>query len=232
VVLFTYEINMDDNMIARTLQTLRNHLFPGSVLLKMIWRKYESDSKKGGTGAFINRATGVSGTRENRIVNKDQGLLSLALRLDRSRGDEMTVKTIHELAKKGLYVAIPKKYQPHRVEHVFRESAKAILKQSQITFSREDYIDKVEGSILKMLKRAGEDQFYRIDGLFQRDKTHDYAVDFVDYIFFSLADGSPMKLKRMLNDLSDGYYAATLSQRGDIFEELKQSPKKNQEELL
>lgn len=68
----------------------------------------------------------------------------------------MAVKTIHELAELGLTVAIPRGFEPHRVEKLFRESVKAILAKRDGSFAREDYVDAVSGRLLKMMRRAGK----------------------------------------------------------------------------
>ena len=113
IIVLGYEIVMDDKRFPKHLQTLKNKMFPGSSLLKDIWRRYENEQR---TGAFINRARGYR--RENgEIVYDDRpGLIALALRLDHIGGDIMAVKTIHELAELGLTVAIPRGFEPHRVE--------------------------------------------------------------------------------------------------------------------
>ena len=133
----------------------------------------------------------------------------------------MTVETIHELAELSLTVAIPKGYEPHRVEKLFRESVKAILTKRDGSFAREDYVDAVSGRLLKMMRRAGDDQFYFVPGLYEFDRTHQFAEAFVDHIFYGLFDGNPGKLKRAANDISDGYYSATLELRDNAYQREK-----------
>ena len=48
--------------------------------------------------------------------------------------------------------------------------------------------------------------------------TLEFAESFVDLVFYKLAGGQPGKLKRMSNDLSDGFFAATLYQRSSAIE--------------
>ena len=215
IIVLGYEIVMDDKRFPKHLQTLKNKMFPGSSLLKDICRRYENEQR---TGAFINRARGYR--RENgEIVYDDRpGLIALALRLDHIGGDIMAVKTIHELAELGLTVAIPRGFEPHRVEKLFRESVKAILAKRDGSFAREDYVDAVSGRLLKMMRRAGKDQFYLVPGLYDFDRTHRFAEAFVNLIFYGLFDGNAGKLKRAANDISDGFYSATLELRDEAYQ--------------
>ncbi|KUK69691.1 MAG: CRISPR-associated protein Csc3 [Methanomicrobiales archaeon 53_19] len=215
VIVLGYENVMDDKRFPKHLQTLKNKMFPGSSLLKDIWRKYESESR---TGAFVNRARGYRNENGEIVYDDRPGLIALALRLDRSGGDVMAVETIHELAELGLTVAIPKGFEPHRVEKLFRESVKAVLAKRDGSFAREDYIDAVSGRLLKMMRRAGNDQFSLIPGLYEFDRAHQFAGAFVDHVFYGLFDGNPGKLKRAANDISDGYYSATLELRDDAYQ--------------
>ncbi|WP_261598452.1 type I-D CRISPR-associated protein Cas10d/Csc3 [Methanoculleus formosensis] len=215
VIVLGYENVMEDKRFPKHLQTLKNKMFPGSSLLKDIWRKYENESRK---GAFVNRARGYRNENEEIIYDDNPGLVFLALRLDRIGGDVMAVETIHELAELGLTVAIPKGYEPHRVEKLFRESVKAVLAKRDGSFAREDYVDAVSGRLLKMMRRAGTDQFSLIPGLYEFDRTHRFAGAFVDHVFYGLFDGNPGKLKRAANDISDGYYSATLEIRNDAYQ--------------
>ena len=59
------------------------------------------------------------------------------------------------------------------------------------------------GRLLKMMRRAGDDQFSLIPGLYEFDRTHQFAGAFVDHVFYGLFDGNPGKLKRAANDISD-----------------------------
>ena len=215
IIVLGYEIVMDDKRFPKHLQALKNKMFPGSSLLKTIWRRYENEQR---TGAFVNRARGYRRENEEIIYDTNPGLIALVLRLDRIGGDIMAVESIHGLAELGLTVAIPKGYEPHRVEKLFRESVKAILAKRDGSFAREDYIDAVSGRLLKMMRRAGGDQFSLTPGLYEFDRTHQFAGAFVDHIFYGLFDGNPGKLKRAANDISDGYYSATLELRDDAYQ--------------
>lgn len=211
IVALGYEYALKDKWFPKHLQTLRNHLFPGSTLLKVLWRK-NSDSE-GRTGAFINRMRGYSVQSGMKVYNQPVRLLEWAIELDQIAGDPMTVQTLHELARLGMDVAIPKGFEPHKIERLFRESVRAILTRGTQNYQREDYVDVVMGRLLKMMKRAGDDQFIRIDGLYHPDQTQVFAESFVDYVFYGLFGGNAGKLKRAENDLADGFYAATLQLR-------------------
>ncbi|MDG6249263.1 MAG: type I-D CRISPR-associated protein Cas10d/Csc3 [Methanocalculus sp.] len=229
VITLGYEIAMEDKRFPKYLQSLKNQMFPGSSFLKDILREYE---KNGRLGAFVNRARGYRFENERRVDDSHPGLVVRALRLDRKGGDTMTVKTIHELSEVGLTVGIPKGYEPHRVEKLFREAVKAILAKRDGSFSREDYIDAVSGRLLKMMRRAGKDQFSLVPGLYEFDRTHRFAEAFVDHVFYGLFDGNPGKLKRAANDLSDGYYSATLEYRGAAYEREKASIEAKKQEKV
>jgi CRISPR-associated protein Csc3 len=221
IISMGYEYEQDDSLMPKHLQKLRTHLFPGSAILKDIHRQYEKDKKRGGTGAFINKARGYSKNGDERIDNDHIGLIEQAIKLDKFGGNKMAVESIHELAALGLKVAIPKGYEPHRIERLFRESTKAVIAKKQGNFKREDFIDAVSGRLLKMMRRAGEDQFYYISGLYDSERTQKFAEAYVDYVFYKIADGQPGKLKQKSNDLSDGFYAATLYQWDSAFKTTK-----------
>ena len=212
-----YEYKLDDGLMPKHLQKLRTHLFPGSAILKEIQRQHKKDKKE---GIFINKARGYSEEDDERVYDDHIGLVEQAMELDKLGGNTMAVKTIHELAALGLRVAIPKGYEPHRIEKLFRESVKAI-KTKEPGSEREDYVDAVSGRLLKMMRRAGNDQFYYVSGLYDKERTLKFAESFVDLVFYKIADGQPGKLKKKSNDLSDGFYAATLYQWDDVFKTTK-----------
>jgi len=214
VISLGYEYELDDGLMPKHLQKIRTRLFPGSAILKEIQRKYQKNNKD---GIFIKKAKGASNDDETAQVS----LIDQAIKLDRLGGNEMTANSIHELADLGLKVAIPKGYEPHRIERLFRESVKAIIAKKHGDFKREDYIDAVAGILLKMMRRAGDDQFYYKSGMYDPERTLKFAESFVDLAFYKIADGQPGKLKQKSNDLSDGFYAATLYQRDAAFKAAK-----------
>ncbi len=216
-----YEYELDDALMPKHLQKIRTHLFPGGAILKEIRRQYERDKKKGGMGSFVNKARGYSTKDDERTYDDHIGLIQQAIELDKLGGNTMAANTMHELAALGLRVAIPKGYEPHRVEKLFREAVKAIKAKKHGDFKREDYIDAISGRLLKMMRRAGDDQFYYVSGLYDSERMSKFAESFVDLVFYKIADGQPGKLKQKSNDLSDGFYAATLYQRDDAFKTTK-----------
>ena len=127
----------------------------------------------------------------------------------------MTIQTLHELARLGMDVAIPRGFEPHKNERPFRESVRAILARETQKLQREDYVDAVTGRLLKMMERAGKDQFFQVNrrNSDHVEKTRAFAEAFVDYVFYELFDGNAGKMKRAENDLADGFYAATLQLR-------------------
>lgn len=232
IISMGYEIKMDDAAFLRFLQTFRNHIFPGSTFLKQIKRIYEQDKKKGGIGGFINRVRGIKhGADDVQIRTKHPGLLQQAILLDKYGDWDMVVTSIHELARLGIEVAIPKKFESYKVEHLFRESIKAVLAKRSGTFPREDYIDAVSGRLRKMLNRVGYDQFGRINGLKDFKLILTFSEYFIDHIFYHIASGDPGKLKRLANDLADGYYSATLQLREEYYASKRESETKDNKEL-
>jgi len=232
IISMGYEIKMDDAAFLRFLQAFRNHMFPGSTLLKQIKRIYEQDKKKGGIGSFINRLRGIKhGTDDVLVKTKYPGFLQQAILLDRYGEWNMVVNSIHELARLGINVAIPKKYDAYKVEHLFRESVKAVLAKKSGTFPREDYIDAVSGRLRKMLYRVGSDQFSRIEGLKDFNLILVFSEYFIDHIFYKISSGDPGKLKRLANDLADGYYSATLQLREEYYTLLRETKSEDQTEL-
>jgi CRISPR-associated protein Csc3 len=213
IISMGYEIRMDDTAFVRFLQTFRNHPFPGSTLLKQIRRVYEQDKKKGGMGGFVNAARGWRKVDGEIVKSEYPGFIDQAIKLDKYGENSMAVASIHELAQLGLNVAVPSKYEPYKVEKLFRESVKAILGKKGSQYPREDYVDAVSGRLFKMIKRAGKEQFSSIPGLDDFSLVVTFAEYFVDLIFYQIASGDPGKLKRAANDLADGFYSATLQMR-------------------
>lgn len=227
VINMGYEYKLDDGLIPKYLQKIRNHMFPGSSLLKDIQRQYQDRP-----GLFVNKARGYSKNGDEIVYENSIGLIEQAIKLDKFGGNMTAVNSIHELANLGLKVAIPKGYEPHRMEKLFRESVKAILAKKQDRYEKDDYVDAVAGRLLKMMRRAGNDQFYYIPGLYDTLRTQIFAEAFVDLIFYKIADSQPGKLKRKANDLSDGFYAATLYQWDGAFKATKEEREKAKQEKL
>lgn len=121
---------------------------------------------------------------------------------------------IEELASRAYDVARPTSFKPYAVERVFRESVKAITEMSSARPSRADAKLYVSGRIQKMVDRGG--QVYPVsqeksagDGTLE-ERAERYSDFFVEEALYGLCDGNPSQLKRMSNNLADGFYAATL----------------------
>ena len=120
---------------------------------------------------------------------------------------------ICHLAKIGFEIAQPKGYKPHAVERLFRESVKAITELRGVDLSKCDYRASVSGRIQKTLDRMAEDQAFIPERMGLDAKADDFADFFVNEILNGICDGKPGRLKKMANNLADGYYSATLSIR-------------------
>ncbi|GAB6265338.1 MAG: hypothetical protein STSR0001_07830 [Methanothrix sp.] len=209
--------DIDEGFIPKYLQKIKHHSFPGSSILKEIQRNYKKNKKDNFFKSKIWDRPEEDGISDE--VNRT-GLLTQSIMLDKLGGNEVSANSIHELARIGLKVAIPisKDYEPYKLERLFREAVKAIKTKRHGEFKRDDYVDAVAGRLMKMMKRAGDDQFYYKTGLYDPMATLEFAESFVDLVFYKLAGGQPGKLKRMSNDLSDGFFAATLYQRSSAIE--------------
>jgi len=75
------------------------------------------------------------------------------------------------------------------------------------------YRATVSGRIQKTLDRMAEDQAFVPERMGLDAKADDFADFFVDKILNEICDGKPGRLKKMSNNLADGYYSATLSIR-------------------
>jgi CRISPR-associated protein Csc3 len=126
---------------------------------------------------------------------------------------------ICHLAELGFEIAQPKGYKPHAVERLFRESVKAITELQGADLSKCDYRATVSGRIQKTLDRMGEDQAFVPEKMGLDAKADDFADYFVDMILIGICAGKPGRLKKMSNNLADGYYSATLNIRRKYWEE-------------
>jgi CRISPR-associated protein Csc3 len=136
---------------------------------------------------------------------------------------KQTSDTISELAERAFDVIRPDptNSKPYAVERVFRESVKAVKGFGPIRPSRQDAVDAVAGRVGKVPGRS--EQVYPVGyeksehgGSFDERVEH-YAEFFVDEVLVGMFDGEPSKLKRRSNNLSDGFYAATLRLRRDHY---------------
>lgn len=121
---------------------------------------------------------------------------------------------IDELASLAFDVARPASFKPYAVERVFRESVKAVTEPGTTRPGPSDCKRYVSGRLQKMIDRG--DQVYPVsaekasrDGDYG-ERVDRYAEFFVEEVFVALCDGKPSRLKRLSNNFSDGFYAATL----------------------
>jgi CRISPR-associated protein Csc3 len=127
---------------------------------------------------------------------------------------EETRERIDELARLAFDVARPMSFKPYAVERVFRESVKAVTETGTTRPGRQDCVYYVSGRIQKMIDRS--EQIYPVsEEKASTDKNFSERVDayaefFVDRILFDICEGRPSRLKRLSNNLADGFYAATL----------------------
>jgi len=125
-----------------------------------------------------------------------------------------TSDIIDELARRAYDVARPTSFKAYAVERVFRESVKAITEMSSARPSENDAKLYVSGRIQKMVGRG--EQVYIVSeeksehGGTVEERAERYADYFVEEVLYGLCDGNPSRLKRMSNNLADGFYAATL----------------------
>ena len=126
---------------------------------------------------------------------------------------------ICRLAELGFKIAQPKGYKPHAIERLFRESVKAITELQGVDLSKCDYRATVSGRIQKTLDRMGDDQAFIPERSNLDAKADEFAEYFVDMILNGICAGKPGRLKKMSNNLADGYYSATLSIRREYWRE-------------
>ncbi|MFB6283635.1 MAG: type I-D CRISPR-associated protein Cas10d/Csc3 [Halobacteria archaeon] len=125
-----------------------------------------------------------------------------------------TSDIIDELAKRAYDVARPTSFKAYAVERVFRESVKAITEMSSARPSKQDAKFYVSGRIQKMIGRG--EQVYIVTeekseaGGTVEERAEKYADYFVEEVLYGICDGNPSRLKRISNNLADGFYAATL----------------------
>lgn len=121
---------------------------------------------------------------------------------------------IEELSKRAYDVARPTSFKPYAVERVFRESVKAITEMSSVKPSESDAKYYVSGRIQKMVNRG--EQVYWVSeeksdaGGTLEERAEQYADYFVKEVLYGICDGNPSRLKRISNNLADGFYGATL----------------------
>jgi CRISPR-associated protein Csc3 len=199
----------NDSLFAKYLRVTRNEMLPGAHLLK---RAAQSSDE----GTFL------------------PALMRYAVALDEERGipqfdgnmSDTPHSRITRLAELAFDAIRPntRDTKPHRVERVFRESVKAVTKTGG-QLSREDYKMLVSGRLQKMLDRQAGNGIYPVGhedsdaGTSLQERIEDYSEFFVDEILFGIADGRPSQLKRLENNLADGFFGATLRLSNEQYQE-------------
>jgi CRISPR-associated protein Csc3 len=130
------------------------------------------------------------------------------------------ITTVAEYAFDAIRPA-PGNRKPYAIERVFRESVKAVKDLGGASLSRNDYVVAVAGRVGKLPERS--EQVYRVpeedsnaDGTLD-ERVERYAELFVDELLYGMCDGRPSQLKRLSNNLADGFYAATLRLQRDLY---------------
>ncbi|KKG11216.1 type I-D CRISPR-associated protein Cas10d/Csc3 [Methanosarcina sp. 2.H.A.1B.4] len=130
---------------------------------------------------------------------------------------------ISHLAELGFKIAQPKGYKPHSLERLFREAVKAVTELHGVELSSNDYKCTISGRILKTIDRMGDEQAYIPEKKGIDVKTDEFADFFVENILKGICDGKPGRLKKMSNNLADGYYSSILRIRRDYWDERNKS---------
>ncbi|MHC1599624.1 MAG: type I-D CRISPR-associated protein Cas10d/Csc3, partial [Candidatus Methanospirareceae archaeon] len=122
---------------------------------------------------------------------------------------------VDEMARLAFSVGRPRSFKPYAVERLFREGVKAVKSTGTMqTLNRDDYVSLVSGRIQKAVSRG--DQLWILSReklgteLGFGERANLFAAFFVDQILYGLCDGKPGRLKKVSNNLSDGFFAATL----------------------
>jgi len=135
---------------------------------------------------------------------------------------------ISHLAELGFNIAQPKGYKPHSLERLFREAVKAVTELHGVELSSTDYKCTISGRIQKTIDRMGDDQAYVPERKGIDVKADEFANFFVENILKGICNGKPGRLKKMSNNLADGYYSSTLRIRREYWAERNNS---NEDEL-
>lgn len=200
----------NDSLFAKYLRVTRNELLPGSYLLK---RAAQSSSD----GPYIPALMRYAVTLDEQASIKQFGA-------NMSDTPHSRITQLADLAYDAIRPASGHGRKPHRVERVFRESVKAVSKTGD-QLSRDDYVMLVSGRLQKMIDRQAGDGVYPVKiedsnaGTPLQDRIETYAAFFVDEILYGIANGRPSQLKRLENNLSDGFYGATLRAESEYYDE-------------
>ncbi|RLM32780.1 type I-D CRISPR-associated protein Cas10d/Csc3 [Haloarcula sp. Atlit-120R] len=200
----------NDSLFAKYLRTTRNELLPGSYLLK---RAVQTSDEGPYILALMRYAVALDQRNAIRQSNSQM-----------SDTPHNRITTLADLAYDAIRPASGHDRKPHRVERVFRESVKAVSKTGQ-QLDREDYRMCVSGRLQKMIDRQAGDAVYPVSaeesdaGTPLQERIEEYARYFVDEILYGIADGRPSQLKRLENNLADGFFGATLRAEAEYYKE-------------
>lgn len=207
-----------DSLFAKYLRVTRNELLPGSHLLK---RAAQSSND----GPYIPALMRYAVTLDEQAGIKQFGS-------NMSDTPHSRITQLANLAYDAIRPASGHGRKPHRVERVFRESVKAVSKTGD-QLSRDDYVMLVSGRLQKMLDRQAGDSVYPVSaedsnaGTPLQDRIEEYAGFFVDEILYGIANGRPSQLKRLENNLSDGFFGATLRAESEYYDERDEESQDN-----
>jgi CRISPR-associated protein Csc3 len=198
----------NDSLFAKYLRTTRNELLPGSYLLK---RAVQTSDEGPYVPALMRYAVALDQRNAIRQSNSQM-----------SDTPHNRITTLADLAYDAIRPASGHGRKPHRVERVFRESVKAVSKTGQ-QLGREDYRMCVSGRLQKMIDRQAGDAVYPVSsedsdaGTPLQERIEEYAKYFVDKILYGIANGRPSQLKRLENNLADGFFGATLRAEAEYY---------------
>jgi len=200
----------NDSLFAKYLRTTRNELLPGSYLLK---RAVQTSDEGPYVPALMRYAVALDQRNAIRQSNSQM-----------SDTPHNRITTLADLAYDAIRPASGHGRKPHRVERVFRESVKAVSKTGQ-QLGREDYRMCVSGRLQKMIDRQAGDAVYPVSsedsdaGTPLQERIEEYAKYFVDEILYGIANGRPSQLKRLENNLADGFFGATLRAEAEYYDQ-------------
>lgn len=144
---------------------------------------------------------------------------------------------VDELARLAFSVGRPRpgNFKPYAVERLFRESVKAVKSTGTMqTLNRDDYVSLVSGRVQKAVFRGGQlyppskEKLGTELGFGERADL--FAAFFVDRILYGLCDGKPGRLKKVSNNLSDGFFAATLREMRNQKSKVEESEEQQMED--
>ena len=200
----------NDSLFAKYLRVTRDEMLPGAHLLKRVAQSSDE-------GSYIPALMRYAVTLDEQAGIKESGSNMSDTPHDR-------ITKLAELAYDAIRPASGHRRKPHRVERVFRESVKAVSKTGD-QLSRDDYEMLVSGRLQKMLDRQAGDMVYPVSremsntGTPLQERVEEYAAFFVDEILYGIANGRPSQLKRLKNNLADGFFGATLRAESKFYEE-------------